>query len=75
LRWVEGALAIAHDQGGLADVLGAEDDDFGLEGSHLLGFVWCVVWCGAVRCETMRCEAASGGRRLACSDYDISVRV
>lgn len=31
---VEGALAVPHDEGGLAHALGAEDDDLGLEGRH-----------------------------------------
>lgn len=34
LSWVEGAFAVAHDQGRLADALCAEDDNLGLERGH-----------------------------------------
>lgn len=35
LGWVESAFAITHHQGRFAHALGAEDDDFGLEGRHV----------------------------------------
>lgn len=39
MRRVKGALAVAHDQRRLADVLGAEDDDFRLERGHRVGWL------------------------------------
>lgn len=44
---VEGALAVPHDEGGLAHALGAEDDDLGLEGRHgsIARLFACLVAC------------------------------
>lgn len=39
---VESALAVPRDERRLADALGAQDDDLGLEGGHV---VFCVVVC------------------------------
>lgn len=35
LGWIESSFAVPRNEGGLADALGAENDDFGLQRGHV----------------------------------------